>query len=247
MGPLKNCVYVVLPCYNEEKNIGNLINSIKQQLSNNFQIIAVDDGSSDSTLEILKDLSTEMPIHIIKHDNNMGLSDTLKDGLMFAFSVANGNDAIITMDADNTHDPNYILRMNDELSRGSELVIASRYYGNGQQIGVPSERILLSKSVNYFLNCLTGLTVRDCTSGFRCYKASLLKTAYQKYKVQFISSKGFEIQVELLVKIGKISNKISEIPFTLRYDKKNGKSKMNLMKTIRNYAILSFKIISWRT
>jgi len=242
-----NCVYVVLPCYNEEENLSQLINNIISELNGaSFEIIAVDDGSSDSSISLLESLSNKYPIHIIRHKKNRGLSSTLKDGLLYASALARPNDAIITMDADNTHNAQYIHFMLKALDQGAEIVIASRYYGGGSQVGVPKNRILLSKAANYFINCLTGLKVKDSTSGYRCYKASVLKKAEKEYNSNFINSKGFEVQVELLVKLGRIANKINEIPFKLRYDKKNGKSKMSLMHTILNYVLLSFKIISWR-
>ena len=241
------CAYIVLPCYNEEKNLLQLIENIVGELNTtSFEIVAVDDGSSDSSMSILERLSNKYPIRIVRHKKNMGLSCTLNDGLLYASALANPDDAIITMDADNTHNAQYIRSMFKALDQGAEIVIASRYFGGGLQTGVPKHRILLSKAVNYFLKCLTGLNVNDATSGYRCYKASVLKKAEKEYNSNFINSRGFEVQVELLVKLGKISPKITEIPFELRYDKKNGKSKMSLMKTIRNYLVLAIKIISWK-
>jgi len=241
-------VFVVLPCYNEEENLSPVISDISSSLASHFSfdVIAVDDGSSDRTKLVLESLSSKYPVKIISHMQNMGLSYTLGDGLMYALSLARPTDIIVTMDADNTHETRYLEQMIASVSKGSDFVIASRYIMGGLQLGVSNNRIVLSKAVNHLIKTLSGITVRDATSGFRCYKASLLKEAQEKFGFHLINSRGFEIQVELLVKLGALSNGIKEIPFVLRYDKKKGKSKMPMLKTIRDYIILCLKIITWR-
>ncbi len=248
-----NCLYprvhIVLPCYNEEENLYQLTKDISCVLARQFafNIVTVNDGSSDCSGDLLKKLSFEYPLKIVNHTHNMGLSATLRDGLMHAAASAEPEDFIITMDADNTHNASYIIPMIAAANDGADMIIASRYADGGLQLGVPRSRILLSKGVNYLINRLSGINVKDTTSGYRCYKASLLKRAQKEYGSHLIDSKGFEIQVELLVKLGALSDRIEEVPFTLRYDKKKGKSKMPLLKTIRNYIVLSTKIIVWRT
>ncbi len=241
-------VFIVLPCFNEEKNLTVLVDDICGFLSSfsNFEIIAVNDGSSDKSDSILKNLAIKYPIRILHHDKNMGLSAALRDGLFNAAANAKLDDLVITMDADNTHKSFYIRGMLEAVRQGAEIVIASRYVKGGLQIGVPLNRILLSKSLNYFLNLWCGLKIRDVTSGYRCYRASVLKKGLEKYNSHLVDSKGFEVQVELIVKLASLSKKTSEIPFKLRYDEKNGKSKMHLSKTIRNYFLLLPKIVIWR-
>ena len=176
----------------------------------------------------------------------MGLSSTLIDGLLFAISISRADDLIITMDADNTHKSFYIRDMIETANEGADVVIASRYIDGGFQVGVSKDRILLSKFANILLNFLSGLKIKDLTSGFRCYRASVLKKVLRKYDSHFIDARGFEVQAELLIKLNFVSKRIREMPFKLRYDEKQGASKMPLFKTINNYIRLSLKTIVWR-
>jgi dolichol-phosphate mannosyltransferase len=241
-------VFVVLPCYNEEKNLPILIDDLSDVLSilPSFEIIAVNDGSSDNSHLILKNLAAKYPIRMLHHKKRMGLSATLKDGLLDVAAISSSNDLVITMDADNTHKSFYIRKMLEAVHEGAEIVIASRYVTGGLQIGVPNNRILLSRCLNYLLNFCSGLKIQDVTSGYRCYRASILKKGLEKYNSHLVDAEGFEVQVELIVKLGTLSRKICEIPFKLRYDEKNGRSKMPFFKTIQNHVILIFKILLWR-
>ena len=244
----KSSVYVVIPCYNEKQNLPRLMNDISLVLSKimPFEIIVVNDGSSDDSDIVLTNLAIKFPIRLLHHKQNMGLSSALKDGLLFAITIARSNDIVITMDADNTHNSTYLRKMIETVHQGADIVIASRYVVGGLQIGVSNNRIMLSKWVNYILNLLSGQKIKDLTSGYRCYRASILKKGLEKYNSHFIDAKGFEVQTELLLKLSSISRNIHEIPFKLRYDEKQGKSKMPLFETIKNYVLLSPKILVWR-
>ena len=241
-------VYVVLPCYNEEKNLPRLIEDIASEISDKFpfEIVAVDDGSVDKSGSMLKQLAKKYPLRVLCHERNMGLSAALRDGLSYVATSTRPNDFIITMDADNTHKACYIRNMLEVARQGADIVVASRYVSGGVQIGVSNNRILLSRYLNSLVYFLSGLRIKDSTSGYRCYRGAVLRKGQEKYNANFLSAKGFEVQVELIIKLGFLPSKIMEIPFELRYDRKNGKSKMPLLKTIQNYIILTPKIIIWR-
>jgi dolichol-phosphate mannosyltransferase len=173
----------VIPCYNEAENLPLLIKELDRELSKiaSFKIIVVNDGSSDNSKGVLMDLAARYPIFLLNHKRNMGLSSTLRDGLLEAIIFARSDYLVITMDADNTHKAYYIRQMLEAVRKGAEIVIASRYVEGGLQIGVPNSRILLSRYVNYFLSFLSGLKINDLTSGYRCYRASVLKKVLKKY------------------------------------------------------------------
>jgi dolichol-phosphate mannosyltransferase len=240
----------VLPCYNEEENIEHLVLRIEEVLSKCFpyRIIAVDDGSTDETGKILKSLSRKFPVTVITHRTNLGLSAALKNGLNAALQQASDGDFIVTMDADSTHDPRYIVKMAHCL-RGADIVIASRYVTGGHQINVPLYRTILSKATNLFFKFVTGVPAHDVTSGYRAFKASVLKKTVQRLGDRFVTSKGFEVAVEILSKTywhGGNGIKIRELPFFLDYSAKKGKSKMKLFPTARLYVNMLQKIRSWR-
>ncbi len=243
--------YVLLPCYNEEKNLKLLVKRIDDVLRNNdYEIVAINDGSKDNTLKVLKELSKSFPITIINHEKNLGLHMALKNGIKHIINISNSNDdVVITMDADNTHDPKYIMQMIDKINSGYDIVVASRYTNGGKQVNVPIHRVFLSIGINTILRGVSGIPVKDQTTGYRAYRVEILRNMIKNLGDNFITSKGFEVAVELLIKAyyyGGNHVKITEIPIVLDYGRKIGKSKMKLFKTIVLYLKLLKKIRKWR-
>lgn len=234
--------FIVLPCFNEEGNIKPLIHSLNNVLAPqiSYKIIAVNDGSHDRTSEVLKDLSNEYPIKIVEHPTNLGLGAALRTGLRNAAEEVFDNDVVITMDSDNTHDPKHILSML-VAARKADIVIGSRYVEGGLQLNVPPHRVILSKVINTLVGKLFNLPVRDTTSGFRCFRAVLLRQLCNALKGDIICSKGFECSLELLYKSVHSGGFTAEVPIVLDYGKKGGKSKMRLLSTVISYLILLFK------
>jgi dolichol-phosphate mannosyltransferase len=235
--------YVILPCYNEEQNLKTLIPAISATIKPKmpYTIIAINDGSTDHTTQLLNTLSKQYPLQIIQHIKNKGLAETLKDGLNAAAKISKDEDLIITMDADNTHDPRYMLDMT-KVAAEADIVIASRYVKGGKQLNVPPHRILLSKAINQSIKLATRIPIKDATSGYRCIKAKTIKNLHKKLGKKFIESKGFEITLEILLKLSWLNPKMLETPITLDYSKKGGHSKMKLLPTIKRYLALLLNI-----
>jgi len=138
--PKGRIVYVVLPVYNEEGRIQQLLTHIDEAMQDAgiaYEIVLVDDGSRDSTADLVRAYAARMPIRVLRHEVNQGLGATIRDGLMAAASVAADRDIIVTMDADDTHAPGLILRMVRMISEGHDVVIASRYRPGSRTVGVP--------------------------------------------------------------------------------------------------------------
>jgi len=238
---------IMLPCHNEEQNLERLISSLHEALHTHmpYQVIAVNDGSTDGTGRILYKLSEKYPIIVAEHESNGGLASAFQTGLRLAMEHASEEDLIVTMDADNTHDPKYIIHLAEEAER-SGVVISSRYAKGGRQLHVPSYRVVLSRILNLLIRTLTRMPVNDATSGYRCYKASVLRKTMRIFGKKFIESKGFEVSCEILLKTYWCSGSVREIPNTLDYSKKLGRSKMRVMPTIFSYIILLGKVVLWR-
>ena len=240
---------VMLPCHNEEQNLEKLVSSLHEVLHTHipYQIVAVNDGSTDGTGGILHKLSEEYPIIVAEHKNNSGLASAFRTGLKLAMEQTSSHeDLIVTMDADNTHDPKYIPRLAQEAGK-SEVAISSRYTHGGKQLHVPCYRVVLSRILNSLIRVLTRIPVNDATSGYRCYKASVLRKATQTFGKKLIESKGFEVSYELLLKTYRCSGSIKEVPNTLDYSKKLGKSKIRIVPTILSYILLLGKTILWKS
>jgi dolichol-phosphate mannosyltransferase len=228
-------VIVVLPVYNEELNIGPLLDRLHEHLSDCFipyEIVAVNDGSSDRTQEILEEYAAREPIHILRHVVNQGLGATLRDGLYFAGRIAGDKDIVITMDADETHTPGLIMRMVRMVREGHDVVIASRYQPGAMVRGLSYHRRVISWLSSILMRVTFPIQgVRDYTCGYRAYLGSALRSAMAKYGDSFVDQEGFQCMVDVLLKLRSMPLIFGEVPMILRYDFKQGASKMRLART----------------
>jgi dolichol-phosphate mannosyltransferase len=230
-------VLVVLPAFNEEENLGTLLEQIDEALYAerlDYEVIVVDDGSKDGTLAVAQAHARHMPIRIERHLVNQGLGATMRDGLRAAVTMAGPNDVVVAMDADNTHKPGLIRAMLSVIREGYDVVIASRYQSGAVVRGVPFLRRVLSSAASLLFRLVFPITgVKDYTCGYRAYRASLLRAAFDKYGDQFVNQEGFQCTVDLLLKLSMMGAICRELPFVLRYDLKGGVSKMRVARTIR--------------
>lgn len=236
---MKRKTYVVLPAYNEEDNLGTLLSKIKFTMEDehisNYEVIVVNDGSTDNTRNISAKFAEIMPLKLINHPVNQGLGNTIRDGLVEAAKVSDNEDIIITMDADDTHSPGLMLKMLRTIKEGHDVVIASRYQPGSRVIGLVWYRKMISYLASVIFRLLTPIKgVKDFTCGYRAYRASVLKKAIDMFGDSFIDQEGFQVMVDILLKLRKMHIIFGEVPFILRYDQKKGVSKMNLKKTTFN-------------
>jgi dolichol-phosphate mannosyltransferase len=237
-------IYIVLPIYNEEKRLAELINKIGNVLSTSklsYRIIAVNDGSSDNSGRILEDISKGMPVTIITHKMNRGLGETIRDGFEFAAEISNDGDLIVRMDADGTQDPSLIPQMFQKMQDGFDVVIASRYAKGGEERGLTFKRKFFSRMANLLMKaCFPVKGLLDYSCGYRAYNAEIIKRAIAVFGNDFIELKGlgFTVTPEKLVKLIRLGARITEVPLVLRYDLKESLSKMQSYKTILGYLVL---------
>ena len=236
-------IYYILPCYNEELNIKKLLNdffNFYEKKKYYIYIVIIDDGSKDNSLSILKkikkkNLSKKIKIILLKHKINLGFGYTLRDGFKYCFSKGKGNDIIISMDCDNSHTINLSYKMALQIIKNKkDIIIASRYKKNSKIKGLDNKRIFLSYMAAILYKIFFPIkNVKDYTSGFRAIKLGVIKKAYIKNK-NFFSEKGFSASADIILKLYKYKKYIifDELPIDLRYDLKNGQSKMKILKTI---------------
>jgi len=242
-------VWIVLPVFNEAEALPALIADISRGMEGHdlmYRILVVDDGSSDSTPEVLRVLAEEYPLEIIKHSMNRGLGETIRDGFEAAADRCRPDDVIVRLDADGTHEPGYIPHLVSRIEEGFDIVIASRFRRGGGQIGVSRYRALISRCANLVLKVFFPIRgVWEYTCGFRAYRASLIQDAILVFGNYFIDLKGlgFTCTAEKLIKLRMLTRSISEVPFVLRYDWKQGPSKMLSGVTTLGYLVLILKNI----
>jgi dolichol-phosphate mannosyltransferase len=236
----KLLVYFFLPAYNEEANIGVLLTKISEAMTEtgeDYVTIVVDDGSRDRTAEIVESKRESAHTYLVKHVVNRGLHESLRTGLSTFLDLAKDDDDIlVTMDADNTHEPSISPEMIRLIRKGFDVVIASRYRPGSAEIGLSFGRHLMSRTVNLMLAGLFRIHgARDYTCGYRAYRRRALARAWAAFGNRFIESTTFSAMAEILLKMGKLGVRVAEVPFVLRYDQKGGASKMRILATIFDY------------
>ena len=237
-----NEIAVVLPAFNEEKDLPVLLDNLHtklQKLPYQYTIVVVDDGSKDRTAEIAREAAKTMPVKLVQHGVNKGLGEAIQTGLREGWLVG---DVVITMDADNSHDPMYVQDMVKIIEAGdADIVIASRFQKGSVVQGVPYFRQFLSIGCFAMMKTLLPYkNVRDYSTGFRAYRSVALGKLIQNSGEKLIQESSFACMLELLLRFRWLGARAVEIPYTLRYDLKVGVSKMNITRTIKRY----FKVIS---
>ncbi len=229
-------VIVVLPSYNEGPNLGPLFSGIDACMSGAkrcYEVVLVDDGSSDITAEVLGECRQKYPLTVVQHQRNRGLAETVRDGLLEALRRADDADAIVTMDADGTHIPAAILKMMTLIEGGCDVVVASRFRTGASVRGVPAYRQVLSDGASWMCRTLFPTPgIRDFTCGYRAIRAGVLRQALQKYGEKLFDAEGFSCTMDLLLKLRRMKIVFAETPIDLRYDLKEGESKMRVCSTI---------------
>ena len=212
---------IVIPTYNEAKNISELIDKIFALGIANLEIIFVDDNSPDGTANIIRSKQNNHPIHLISRKEKLGLGSAYKVGFTKAIDI--GADFIFEMDADFSHDPADIPKLlQTAREKNCGLVIGSRKIPGGRIIGWSKWRQFMSTGAMWFSRKILKLKVLDVTAGFRCFSRAVLANM----EINKINSNGYAFQEELLYHTQKLGYKICEIP-VIFFDRQKGKSKLS--------------------
>lgn len=234
---MKGNISIVVPGYNEEENIKTydklLIPEIKYL--KNFEIIIVNDGSTDNTLEEAKKLMKKHKfVSLVSYEKNMGMGYAMKQG----FKKTKYENTVV-LDSDLTFHPRYIKDLLEAKNKtNADCVVGSHLMMEHGAENVPLFRLMLHKSINYFYYILFNRKVYTISSIFRLYNTKDLKEIN-------IESNGFNINAEILFKLIQKKKKIVEVPAKLT-KRVYGESKINLMKEAKNHIILILKIFRWK-
>lgn len=219
---------VILPTYNEAKNIVPLIRMIDDTfftVGKQYKIIVVDDDSSDNTSGIVKALNSRA-ITVIDRPGKLGLGSAYESALKYC-----DGDYTVIMDADLQHDPEDIRKM--IAFEGYDIVSGTRYSKGGRVAGWGFERCLASATANNIAKFVLGLSTTDLTGSFRCYKTTVLKDL-----VKLAACRGFGFQMEAIARAEYKKYKITEVPIVF-HDRSAGESKMSY-KEILNFLFTVF-------
>jgi dolichol-phosphate mannosyltransferase len=210
---------VIIPTYNEAVNIEKIIKRILA-LPNRLDILIIDDNSPDGTAKIVESLThTNENIHLMQRPRKMGLGTAYVLG--FRYMLEHGYDFAFEMDADFSHNPDDLPRF-IELLGDYDLVIGSRYVTGISVVNWPMKRLLLSYFACLFARIVTGVRIKDLTSGFKCYSKRALKSVdWKGFKVD-----GYGFQIQSVFCVQKAGLNVKEIPIIF-VERRQGKSKMS--------------------
>jgi glycosyltransferase involved in cell wall biosynthesis len=201
-------------------------------------VVIVDDNSPDGTGELADALADGDPrVHAVHRPAKMGLGTAYIAGFLRAVDQGYGH--AITMDADFSHDPSYLPELL-QLGRRHDLAIGSRYVPGGSATGCSWARIALSRGANAFARTMLGLKAHDCTAGFRCYRADVLRNI----ELDTIFSSGYSFLVEMVTRCERRGFTVGELPIVFQ-NRRLGKSKISRVEILKSvYTILRLRF-SW--
>ncbi len=211
---------VIIPTYDEAENIGRIVPLVLDQ-GPDIDVLVVDDNSPDGTGRIVDDMAASEPrIHCLHREVKNGLGSAYIAG--FKWVLAN-TDAqfIFEMDADFSHDPGAIPSFLEAIT-DADLVVGSRYLNGITVINWPLSRLILSVGANIYAGVVTGLPLKDCTGGFKCFRRETL----QGLPLDDVKSDGYSFQIELNWHVFKQGLRLKEIPIIFT-DRVEGTSKMS--------------------
>ena len=215
---------VVVPTYKERRNIERLCRAILAQ-GTRIDVLVVDDNSPDGTGELVRRLGQDEPgVHLLRRRGKLGLGTALIAGIRWALDRE--YERLITMDADFSHPPDCIPAM-IEASHSNEVAIGSRYVPGGGYDNWPLKRVVLSGVSNWVARTFLRLAPRDCTGGFRCYRADVL----QAIPLGNICSRGYSFQEEMLWQCSGRGWRFAEVPIIFT-DRSEGVSKISLREIV---------------
>jgi dolichol-phosphate mannosyltransferase len=241
-------LFICFSAYNEEHNIEPLLRRISTQFSSpeSYQVIAYNDGSHDQTLAALERCKDAYPLVVLHSDENRGLGEGTNQLVHYICAYGTDSDIAVFMDGDDTHDPSVIPGMCAAIANGADVVIASRYCPGKIATGLSWQRHAISFAASVFWRVMLPIAqVKDYTCGFRAYRVGVLKQAVVAKGGSLISRRGFECQVELLNAL-KPYARFSEVPINLVYNRKQGASKMRIMRTSMRTLSLGIHLLAQR-
>ncbi|MDO8529626.1 MAG: glycosyltransferase [bacterium] len=232
----KEKISVVIPCFNEEATVRRTIKKIQEHMKRNFEffeIIAVNDGSTDGTAEELKGIQSEIPIIIIENRANKGKGKVVKDGILNSTG-----DIVMFLDADLAIPIEELEKFIVEINNGYDLVIASRFVPGGRVIQkVLWYRVIMEKAFRLIRTVIiNNYKIKDTQCGFKVFKR---ESAMKIFPLMTIERFAFDSEIIFIA--GKYNFKIKELPITLQNPVRSH------IRIVRDSVNMFFDLIKIRT
>ncbi len=213
-------VVVVLPTYNERENVQRLLSAVRAAMPD-ADLLVVDDNSTDGTAILVEETAADLgQIKLLHRPGKQGLGSAYRQG--FAVALDEGYDVVVSMDVDFSHDPAVLTDLLALIEAGADAAIGSRYVPGGATVDWPLHRRLLSRLGNRYTSFVLGLQVRDCTSGYRAYRAEALRAI----EPATTAAEGYAFLTELVRRLVRGGWRVMESPIVFA-DRRYGSSKMS--------------------
>jgi dolichol-phosphate mannosyltransferase len=210
---------VVIPTYNEATTVEEVLRGVRLE-SSDIDVLVVDDGSPDGTADLAEKVGADIgDVYVLRRDEKAGLGPAITAG--FNWGLERDYDALGIMDADLQHDPRVVPELVDALAN-ADLVLGSRYTTGGSIPNWSWHRRVLSRGGNRYSVWMLRLPAADVTSGFRMYRADLIR----RLNLQDISASGYGFQIETVYRSVVAGARIAEVPIRFS-DRIEGDSKMS--------------------
>ncbi len=219
-GAAQGYCLVIIPTYNEALNIERLIAAILAQ-GPQFDVLVVDDNSPDGTGDLVAAIAGRTPrVQLLRRAGKLGLGTAYIAG--FREGLRQGYAYLCEMDADFSHQPHYLPVLLATAEREADVVLGSRNVPGGRVENWSWVRRLISRGGSLYARTLLGMPVRDCTGGFKCFRAEVL----QRLDLDSVGSNGYAFQVEMNYRCHQAGFRIHEVPIVFP-DRVAGQSKMS--------------------
>lgn len=211
---------VLVPTYNERDNLPILVKDILEVPGT--EVMVLDDQSPDGTGAVADALTVQYPgrVRVLHRTGPRGLGVSYLEG--FRHAIAGDADLVCQMDADLSHDPKYLPAMIAEAEAGADLVIGSRYLNGISVVNWPLRRIILSSFANFYIRTVTGLGLRDITTGYRCWRRQSLA----RLPLDKIVSEGYAFLLDVTFMAADAGLSIVESPIIF-VERRQGASKLS--------------------
>ncbi|MDE6301477.1 MAG: polyprenol monophosphomannose synthase [Muribaculaceae bacterium] len=213
---------VIIPMYNESENAAAIIDAVLA-LPTEFDVLVIDDNSPDGTADIVKAKAQEHPgrVFIIEREGKLGLGTAYITG--FKWCLEQGYEYICEMDADFSHNPLDLVKLQAAVASGEgDVAVGSRYVTGVNVVNWPMGRVLMSYYASKYVRLITRIPVYDTTAGFVCYRRKVLETI----PLDEVKFKGYAFQIEMKFTAVMYGFKVVEIPIIF-VNRVLGESKMN--------------------
>ncbi|MFZ4060085.1 MAG: polyprenol monophosphomannose synthase [Bacteroidia bacterium] len=212
---------VIIPTYNEIENIERMVHTV-MALPSNFDVLIVDDGSPDGTAQVVEGLKSSYAgrLHLLNRSKKEGLGKAYLAA--FEWGLSRDYEFLFEMDCDFSHNPADLERLLVAAQAGAHIAIGSRYVTGVNVVNWPMGRVMLSYYASAYVRAITGMSVRDATAGFVCYRREFLQ-ALNLDKIRF---KGYAFQIEMKYIAFRLGFTIKEVPIIFT-DRQEGTSKIS--------------------